>query len=514
MVSMHFAGAQIRLRIRTDDLQGFRKFGIVMKTVWHELAHNQISEHTGEFYALVSQLERDGQRLDWTQHGGRRAAAGRGGDGIFEGFHRESDGGDNDDVDYGYEGDTQVLGQGDDNIHVGSSSSGSNSGARVSARETAAIAAQRRAAAAAAGAAVGCSSPGEGEDHTGCDHDHDRHYHHNGASSGAHPTPAAGAGTGGYIGSSPPHTGGVLETEGVHVDVDMTNSSHSSSEAPSDDDHDVDAGGGGSSGTDNDVGSGAAGPARDPSLTLQVQQQQHDVNMDPAATAALFTRETNQNGHVSQSIQSASPAATVSATAASATAASASVSPSLPSSAAPDTSGSSRHSQPTLGVLAAPDETLSAELEAAAQATLLRRQKMTDALSKVDSDLRSAYAIGQGGGDAGEAAVQAAYQLLDGILDRASTAVAMGEAGGAEAAKYKQIRPSNAAFQKKTGGSSAAIDFLLAAGFRQQLASPADDAQTGGSGPWLRLPAGRNVDVGSLWLAREVLRERIGLEGP
>ena len=64
-------GAAIKLRVRTDDLRGMRKFAIVMATVWHELAHNAISEHTAEFYALVSELKRDGERLDWTKTNGK-----------------------------------------------------------------------------------------------------------------------------------------------------------------------------------------------------------------------------------------------------------------------------------------------------------------------------------------------------------------------------------------------------------------------------------------------------------
>ena len=49
-------GAEIQLRVHTDDLRGVRKFGIVMDTVWYELAHNSISAHTPEFFALVSTL--------------------------------------------------------------------------------------------------------------------------------------------------------------------------------------------------------------------------------------------------------------------------------------------------------------------------------------------------------------------------------------------------------------------------------------------------------------------------
>jgi hypothetical protein len=63
-------GQEICLRLRTDDLLGFRKFSIVMKTVWHELAHNEISEHTGKFYDLVSELTSAGDALDWTKSDG------------------------------------------------------------------------------------------------------------------------------------------------------------------------------------------------------------------------------------------------------------------------------------------------------------------------------------------------------------------------------------------------------------------------------------------------------------
>ena len=33
-------GQEIKLRLRTDDLQGFRKRLTIMKTLCHELAHN------------------------------------------------------------------------------------------------------------------------------------------------------------------------------------------------------------------------------------------------------------------------------------------------------------------------------------------------------------------------------------------------------------------------------------------------------------------------------------------
>jgi hypothetical protein len=65
-------GQEIKLRLRTDDLAGFRKADVVWKTVWHELAHNEISEHTGAFYDFVSSLTREGAAGDWRSNGGHR----------------------------------------------------------------------------------------------------------------------------------------------------------------------------------------------------------------------------------------------------------------------------------------------------------------------------------------------------------------------------------------------------------------------------------------------------------
>lgn len=63
-------GQRILLRLRTDDLKGFRKFLSVKKVLFHELAHNERSEHDAIFYGLVSDIERqvnahaaDGHRL-------------------------------------------------------------------------------------------------------------------------------------------------------------------------------------------------------------------------------------------------------------------------------------------------------------------------------------------------------------------------------------------------------------------------------------------------------------------
>jgi hypothetical protein len=63
-------GQQILLRIRTDDLKGFRKHQSVRKVLYHELAHNVHSEHDGDFFQLMRQIEKECQDMDWTQGSG------------------------------------------------------------------------------------------------------------------------------------------------------------------------------------------------------------------------------------------------------------------------------------------------------------------------------------------------------------------------------------------------------------------------------------------------------------
>jgi hypothetical protein len=63
-------GQRINLRVRTDDMAGFRKFETMKQVLWHELAHNDISEHTGEFFNLVSALTREGNAADWRRTSG------------------------------------------------------------------------------------------------------------------------------------------------------------------------------------------------------------------------------------------------------------------------------------------------------------------------------------------------------------------------------------------------------------------------------------------------------------
>ncbi|KAJ6723770.1 ZINC METALLOPROTEINASE-LIKE PROTEIN [Salix koriyanagi] len=52
-------GEEISLRLRTDDLKGFRKYESIKKTLLHELAHMVYSEHDANFYALDKQLNQE-----------------------------------------------------------------------------------------------------------------------------------------------------------------------------------------------------------------------------------------------------------------------------------------------------------------------------------------------------------------------------------------------------------------------------------------------------------------------
>jgi hypothetical protein len=65
-------GEEILLRIRTDDLKGFRKMESVLNVLYHELAHNEISEHNNEFKALNSLIKKEALEMDWTRSRGHR----------------------------------------------------------------------------------------------------------------------------------------------------------------------------------------------------------------------------------------------------------------------------------------------------------------------------------------------------------------------------------------------------------------------------------------------------------
>ncbi|CAH2079511.1 unnamed protein product [Thlaspi arvense] len=63
-------GEEISLRLRTDDLKGFRKYQSIKKTLLHELAHMVYTEHDEHFYALDRQLNKEAESLDWTKSRG------------------------------------------------------------------------------------------------------------------------------------------------------------------------------------------------------------------------------------------------------------------------------------------------------------------------------------------------------------------------------------------------------------------------------------------------------------
>lgn len=58
-------GQRILLRLRTDDLKGFRKILSIRKVLYHELAHNVHSDHDDNFYMLMRQIENESKELDW-----------------------------------------------------------------------------------------------------------------------------------------------------------------------------------------------------------------------------------------------------------------------------------------------------------------------------------------------------------------------------------------------------------------------------------------------------------------
>ncbi|WJX33231.1 hypothetical protein P8452_21454 [Trifolium repens] len=76
-------GEEISLRLRTDDLKGFRKYESIKKTLLHELAHMVHSEHDANFHALDKQLNQEAASLDWTKSAGHTLSGVRSSE-IFE----------------------------------------------------------------------------------------------------------------------------------------------------------------------------------------------------------------------------------------------------------------------------------------------------------------------------------------------------------------------------------------------------------------------------------------------
>ena len=72
-------GARILLRIRTDDLEGFRRYDNIKQVLIHELTHNVHGDHDSKFYTLMRQLQKEAIALDpFGGKGGIRADGSRG----------------------------------------------------------------------------------------------------------------------------------------------------------------------------------------------------------------------------------------------------------------------------------------------------------------------------------------------------------------------------------------------------------------------------------------------------
>lgn len=65
-------GQRILLRLRTDDLHGYRKFLSIKQVLFHELAHNVHGDHDDNFYILMRSIERDCNELDWRNSKGHK----------------------------------------------------------------------------------------------------------------------------------------------------------------------------------------------------------------------------------------------------------------------------------------------------------------------------------------------------------------------------------------------------------------------------------------------------------
>eukprot|EP00171_Calliarthron_tuberculosum_P020269 IDg20269t1 len=64
-------GQEIRLRLRTDDLAGFRPLHRIRQVLAHELAHNVHGEHDDAFKELMLAVEREAEQGDWRFSTGR-----------------------------------------------------------------------------------------------------------------------------------------------------------------------------------------------------------------------------------------------------------------------------------------------------------------------------------------------------------------------------------------------------------------------------------------------------------
>eukprot|EP00286_Rhodomonas_abbreviata_P019406 CAMPEP_0181299336 /NCGR_PEP_ID=MMETSP1101-20121128/6290_1 /TAXON_ID=46948 /ORGANISM="Rhodomonas abbreviata, Strain Caron Lab Isolate" /LENGTH=340 /DNA_ID=CAMNT_0023404475 /DNA_START=296 /DNA_END=1315 /DNA_ORIENTATION=+ len=67
-------GQEIKLRLRTSDLLGFRKYLSIKETLIHELTHMVHSEHDNKFWSFFRVLMKEAEDLDWTKSNGHALA--------------------------------------------------------------------------------------------------------------------------------------------------------------------------------------------------------------------------------------------------------------------------------------------------------------------------------------------------------------------------------------------------------------------------------------------------------
>jgi len=63
-------GQIIALRLRTDDLKGFRNYNRIIETMLHELCHMVYDEHDSNFWQFFRKLKREYEELDWKRSKG------------------------------------------------------------------------------------------------------------------------------------------------------------------------------------------------------------------------------------------------------------------------------------------------------------------------------------------------------------------------------------------------------------------------------------------------------------
>ncbi|ORX92560.1 WLM-domain-containing protein [Basidiobolus meristosporus CBS 931.73] len=64
-------GETIAIRLRTDDLEGFRGYDMLLKVLLHELTHMVWSEHDQNFHQLDRKLNKEVVELNWTKSNGK-----------------------------------------------------------------------------------------------------------------------------------------------------------------------------------------------------------------------------------------------------------------------------------------------------------------------------------------------------------------------------------------------------------------------------------------------------------